>query len=153
VATVSKTVTKDNNGQHKGEAHVDVPAAGIHQDISGADAENFELLPADDVARYIFDTSDIDGVKTAVQTLVEKKKISKKAADGYVQEIRQHLNTLHEDALKEVTAELEERRKEEDAAYKDMLSMAENSQQQCGNGKSDVPLRQEIVHSLQGRRR
>jgi len=125
VATASKTVTKDESGQKKEEAHVDVPAAGIHQDMSGAEAENFELLPADDVARYIFDTSDIDGVKTAVQTLVEKKKISKKAADSYIQEIRQHLNTMHEDALREVTAELEERRKEEDAAYKDMLNMAE----------------------------
>jgi len=125
VATVSKTVTKDEAGQRKEEAHVDVPAAGIHQDISGADAENFELLPAEDVARYIFDTSDIDGVKSAVNTLVEKKKISKKAADNYVQQIREHLNGLHEDALEEVTVELEERRKEEDAAYKDMLSMAE----------------------------
>jgi len=125
VASLSKTVTKDESGQHKEEAHVDVPAVGIHQDMSGAEAENFELLPADDVARYIFDTSDIDGVKTAVQTLVDKKKISKKAADNYVQEIREHLNSLHEEAVKEVTAELEERRKEEDAAYKDMLSMAE----------------------------
>jgi len=125
VATVSKTVTKDEAGQQKEEAHVDVPAAGIHQDISGAEAENFKLLPAEDVARYIFDTSDIDGVKTAVQTLVEKKKISKKAADNYVQQIREHLNGLHDDALQEVTAELEERRKEEDAAYKDMLAMAE----------------------------
>jgi len=124
VASASKTVTKNENGQRKEEAHVDVPIAGIHRDMSGADAENFELIPAEDVARYIFDTSDIDGVNTAVQTLVDKKKISKKAADGYVSEIREHLNSLHEDAMKEMTAELEERRKEEDDVYKDMLSMA-----------------------------
>jgi len=125
VAQVSKTVTKGENGQHKEEAHVDVPAAGIHQDMSGAEAENFELLPPEDVARYIFDTSDIDGVKSAVQSLVEKKKISKKAAEDYEHQIREHLNFMHEEALKEMAVELEERRKEEDAAYKDMLSMVE----------------------------
>lgn len=106
-------------------------------------------------------------MKAAVDTLVDKKKvwafwavqnhaeingipflnfqISKKAADDYVQQIRDRLNIMQEEATREMAAEvcvhspsyscltapffhllqMEERKKEEDAAYKDMISMAE----------------------------
>jgi len=123
-AKVEKTVTKDETGEHK-DAHVVVPAAGVNEQLHGADADKFELAPAEDVAKYIFDTSDVDSIQNSIGALVDGKKLTKKAADDYMDLVKNHLNNMHEVALNEMVAEMEKQKKIEDQALQDMVEMAQ----------------------------
>jgi hypothetical protein len=124
VAKVEKTVTKDENGEHK-DAHVVVPSAGVNEQLHGSDADKFELAPAEDVAKYIFDTSDVDSIQNSIGALVDGKKLTKKAADDYMDLVANRLNDMHEVALKEMVAEMEKQKKVEDQALQDMVEMAQ----------------------------
>jgi len=109
-AKVEKTVTKDETGEHK-DAKVIVPSAGVNEQLHGTDADKFELAPAEDVAKYIFDTSDVDSVQNSIGALVEGKKLTKKTADDYMDMVKNHLNNMHEVALNEMVAEMEKQKK------------------------------------------
>jgi len=125
IANVEKSVSKNEKGEETNNVHIDFPAAGVHQDLQGEEAKNFELLPPETMAEYIFETEDTEGVESAIDDMIESKKISKKAADSYADQVRGHLDQLNEQAFETKMAEAEEQKNAEDQAYQEMLELTD----------------------------
>jgi len=125
IAKVEKTVSTNEKGEQTKNVQIDMPIAGVHEELQGEEAENFELIEPETVAQYIFETDDVDGVQNVVENMVDSKKISKKSAQSYMDQVRGHLNEINEQALQEYEAQEEEKRTAEDGAYQDMLELTD----------------------------
>jgi len=125
IANVEKSVSTNEKGEQTNNVHIDFPAAGVHQDLQGEDAENFELLPPETMAQYLFETDDTVGVQSALDKMVDSKTISKKSADSYVDQVRSHLDQLNEQAYENMVAQAEEQKSAEDQAYQEMLELTD----------------------------
>jgi len=74
IAKVEKTVSTNEKGEQTKNVQIDMPIAGVHEELQGEEAENFELIEPETVAQYIFETDDVDGVQNVVENMVDSKK-------------------------------------------------------------------------------
>jgi len=75
IANVEKTVSTNEKGEEAKNVQIDMPSVGVHEELQGEEADNFELIAPETVAQYLFETDDVDGVENVVENMVQSKKI------------------------------------------------------------------------------
>ncbi|KRY22269.1 hypothetical protein T12_2192 [Trichinella patagoniensis] len=125
--TLSKTTTdmvKDYDGKIRGEKILDIPAAKLHKVEVAGDKKEAKLLNPRDMATYIFETSDVDGVKAVIDSFVKSKKMTEEDAENYMNQVTKHLNTMHVELLQQLSKEIRLQNEKVDKAYNQMLSLS-----------------------------
>ncbi|KRZ61422.1 hypothetical protein T02_6448 [Trichinella nativa] len=125
--TLSKTTTdmvKDYDGKIRGEKILDIPPAKLHKVEVAGDKKEAKLLNPRDMATYIFETSDVDGVKAVIDSFVKSKKMTEEDAENYMNQVTKHLNTMHVELLQQLSKEIRLQNEKVDKAYNQMLSLS-----------------------------
>ncbi|KRX17059.1 hypothetical protein T07_804 [Trichinella nelsoni] len=125
--TLSKTTTdmvKDYDGKIRGEKILDIPPAKLHKVEVAGDKKEAKLLNPRDMATYIFETSDVDGVKAVIDGFVKSKKMTEEDAENYMNQVTKHLNTMHVELLQQLSKEIRLQNEKVDKAYNQMLSLS-----------------------------
>ncbi|KFD72128.1 hypothetical protein M514_04216, partial [Trichuris suis] len=102
-----------------------VPSAGANKNSAHAGEKLVELIPPRDMAEYIFDTSDVDAVKAAIDGLVNAKKITEAQAEEYMDAITENLNAMHYELMQQLSKEVARQNEQVDDTFGYMISLAD----------------------------
>ncbi|CDW51885.1 capsular polysaccharide biosynthesis [Trichuris trichiura] len=102
-----------------------VASAGPNKNSAQNSEKLVELIPPRDMAEYIFDTSDVDAVKAAIDGLVNAKKITEAQAEEYMDAITENLNAMHYELMQQLSKEVARQNEQVDDTFGYMISLAD----------------------------
>lgn len=117
IAAAEKTKTKSDGEPAQEHTKIDIPSENIHID------EN--MVSPEEIAAYIFETSDYEGVKDTIQKMVEEKQIDRTTAEEYMERVNEVLHDMHVKAFEKLEKELDASHKEDEHMYDAMLTLTE----------------------------
>uniref|UniRef100_A0A915KAK4 Uncharacterized protein n=1 Tax=Romanomermis culicivorax TaxID=13658 RepID=A0A915KAK4_ROMCU len=113
--TLEKSTTTSKKEPMKNENH--------SQDVKKTITEKARIFPPENVASYLFETNDIQGVEEEIERLIQSKALSKYDALDYISEIRSFWKRYDEQAVEGLIEA--EREKAENGLLSDMLNIGQ----------------------------
>uniref|UniRef100_A0A5S6QBQ9 Uncharacterized protein n=1 Tax=Trichuris muris TaxID=70415 RepID=A0A5S6QBQ9_TRIMR len=118
-------LAKGPGGKGRPAKELVVPSAGTTKSSAQVGGKFVDLIPPRDIAEYIFDTSDVDTVKGAIDGLLSAKKISEAQAEEYMDAITDNLNSMHFELMQQLSKEVAQQNEQIDDTFGYMITLTD----------------------------